>query len=61
LTHGSSLSYQSTPWPKIGREEVENASGIDTDVVVTKASGDFVTVLKGGIGNGWFKSAGSVF
>jgi hypothetical protein len=27
------------------------------DVVVTRADGTFVTVLKGGVGNGWFRGA----
>jgi hypothetical protein len=31
------------------------------DVVVTNANGDFVTILSGGMTNGWFQSAGSVF
>lgn len=30
------------------------------DVVVTKPDGTFVTILKGGIGNGWFKGASAV-
>jgi hypothetical protein len=30
------------------------------DVVVTKSDGTFVTILKDGIGNGWFKGAGTV-
>jgi hypothetical protein len=30
------------------------------DVIVTKGDGTFVTILKGGIGNGWFKGASAV-
>jgi hypothetical protein len=31
------------------------------DVVVTKSSGDFVTILKGGVNNGWFRAANPLF
>jgi hypothetical protein len=30
------------------------------DVIVTKGDGTFVTILQGGIGNGWFKGASAV-
>lgn len=49
------------PWnPRGGGAEDDYFFRKGDDVVVTKRDGTFVTILKGGINNGWFKGASAV-
>ena len=56
--HASPAEVRQGAWnPNIGGGSDYCFYRLGDDVVVTKADGTFVTILKGGITNGWYQGA----